>query len=107
MIQLYLSASSATRKAAEAAIPGPIWEAMDIRTVIRSEVPRKADVVLQVGKTAPSILQERMARNLEAAMVCLPEAGSWLTGRVIAASDQGKPFVMVDACLATSKQVIK
>jgi hypothetical protein len=107
LIDLYLTARSPVRKAAEAAIPGPIWAAMTLHTVLRKDVPPKADLVLQVGKGAPSILQERLARNLEAAFVCLPEAGEYLTGRVTAASDSGTDLVMVDAGLATSKQVIE
>lgn len=108
MIELYLSPSSTVRTAAEAAIPGPIWAETKIHVgKIRDELPPRADVVLQVGKSAPSIVQERMARNLRAAMVCLPETSEYLQGRVIAASNQGKDFIMIDAGIATTKVVLK
>src|SRR6266540_428560 len=78
----------------------------DIRQVLRKDVPPTADLVLHVGKNEPSLPCHYMTRHLGAQLVCLPGANQFLEDVIASAALADDDLVLVDAGLATTKQVL-
>ncbi len=105
MIEFYILKGTATEGGFNKSIPSDLWPHITRKYVLRKSIPRQADAVIQVGTGLPSIRHERMARNLGAWLVCLPEAAVWLTARLRDAINHNDDYVMVDATLSTGRVI--
>lgn len=103
MISYYYSPGSRTNKAVTEALDADL----EIQRIpaFKDTKPKHAHVVLVAGEDKVSGEVERFAARLGAFPVCVPEASEWLTQQVRARIKAGISFVMVDAALATTKQL--
>lgn len=106
MIHLYLAPKGRMGKTFEQAVPANFLPHVTRHTCKPQDRPRHADLVLHAGTAAPSSAVEFLSAALGAFVVCLPEAREYLNELITFNLETGEDLVLVDAGLASTRQVI-
>ncbi len=105
MIQFFHAAGSRTIKAFNEAVSADLLPDIQIKVAYQDTRPKKGDLILKAGEGAASITEERYAWRLGGYVIYVPECSDWLSHRIRQAVENGTDLVMVDAALASTKQL--
>jgi len=104
-VRFFYSPGSRTLKAFNEAVSAELIPSIEMVPAFKNTKPSRGHLVLVSGEGVPSRQVEAFAARIGAFCVCVPEASDWLTAEVRRRIETNMPLVLVDAALATTKQL--
>lgn len=105
MITFFHAQGSRTIKAFNEAVSSDLMPRITKIVAFQDTRPKKGDLILKAGEGSASITEERYAWRLGGYIIYVPECSDCLMRCVRQAVENGTDLVMVDAALASTKQL--